>query len=41
MLQFYDIILKYSVRQIYVNINGLFFSFRQTYAMGDRLTLQA
>jgi hypothetical protein len=26
--------------QNYVNINGLFFSCRQTYAMGDRLTLE-
>jgi hypothetical protein len=29
----------YSVGQNYVNINRLFLSCRQTYAMGDRLTL--
>ena len=32
--------IKYRVSQNYVNTNGLFFSCRYTYAMGDRLTLQ-
>jgi hypothetical protein len=31
---------KYSVSQYYVDINGLFFSCRWNYAMGDRLTLE-
>jgi hypothetical protein len=30
----------YSVSQNYVNIDGLFFFCRQTYTMGDRLTLE-
>jgi hypothetical protein len=32
--------MNISVNQNYVNINGLFFFGRQTYDMGDRLTLE-
>jgi hypothetical protein len=37
---FYDANIKYSVSQNYVNINGLLFSYKQTYTIGDRLTLE-
>jgi hypothetical protein len=36
----FPMLSMYNVSQKYGNINGLFSSWRQTYAMGDRLTLE-